>query len=381
MSVKIDGSGRRSVQVEVEVPGTPEQVWRAIATGPGITAWFVPSEVEEREGGTIAFHLGADMDSSGIVTAWEPPARFAYEERDWGPNNPPLATEVFVEARAGGTCIVHMEHSLFASTDEWDDQLENMESGWRPFFNILRLYLTHFPGQPASGFRLIGDAPGSEEDSWDLLAKALGITRAHPGDRHITPLSGLPHLAGAIERIGSGKNLRDVLLRLEEPAPGAAFLGVATWGGKVHIVISLYLYGKGGAEVAAREEASWRRWLESLAFMSDVLITTYKAFNARDIDAVLAVLHPEVDWPNGWEGGRVHGHEGVRDYWTRQWAAIDPNVEPVGFERDAEGRTTVRVHQVVRDLEGNVVVDGWVEHVYTIEDGLIRRMDIREPAP
>jgi ketosteroid isomerase-like protein len=104
----------------------------------------------------------------------------------------------------------------------------------------------------------------------------------------------------------------------------------------------------------------------------------YEAFNDRDIDTILAVMHPDVDWPNGWEGGRVHGHQGVRDYWTRQWAAIDPRVEPVGFETDEAGRTVVKVHQMVRDLEGNVMVDSTVEHVYVVEDGLIKSMEIRE---
>lgn len=111
----------------------------------------------------------------------------------------------------------------------------------------------------------------------------------------------------------------------------------------------------------------------------DLLTRIYDAFNARDIDAVLAVLHPDVDWPNGWEGGRVHGHEGVRDYWTRQWAAIDPHVEPVGFDTDETGRTIVKVHQMVRDLEGNLITEGRVEHVYRIEDGRIKSMEIREP--
>lgn len=111
----------------------------------------------------------------------------------------------------------------------------------------------------------------------------------------------------------------------------------------------------------------------------DLLTRVYEAFNARNIDAILAVMHPEVDWPNGWEGGRMIGRQAVREYWTRQWAAIDPYVEPVGFETDEAGRTIVKVHQVVRDLEGNVVVDGEVEHVYAVEDGLIKRMEIREP--
>jgi hypothetical protein len=87
-------------------------------------------------------------------------------------------------------------------------------------------------------------------------------------------------------------------------------------------------------------------------------------------------MHPQVDWPNGWEGGRVYGHDGVRDYWTRQWKALDPHVEPVGFDSDETGRTVVTVHQVVRDLSGNVISDGMVKHIYLIEDGLIRSMEI-----
>jgi uncharacterized protein YndB with AHSA1/START domain len=261
MPVKKEESGRRSVEVAVEVPGTPEQVWHAIATGPGITAWFVRTEVEEREGGALTFHLGPGMDSSGIVTAWEPPSRFAYEERDWGPGAPPLATELIVEARSGSTCVLRLVHSLFASTGDWDDQLESMESGWPPFFDVLRLYLTHFPGQPCSGFRLIGDAPGSEEDAWSSLSQALGLKGATPGDP-LSTAKGTPPLTGVIERLGKGKNLHEVLLRLEKPAPGAAFLGAFTWGGKVHVIVSLYLYGERVADVATREEAAWQRWIE-----------------------------------------------------------------------------------------------------------------------
>lgn len=111
----------------------------------------------------------------------------------------------------------------------------------------------------------------------------------------------------------------------------------------------------------------------------DLLTKAYEAFNARDLDAALWMMHPEVDWPNGWEGGRVHGHSGVRDYWTRQWKEIDPHVEPRGFSTDENGRTVVDVHAVVRDLEGNILVDHRVQHVYLIEDGLIRSMEIREP--
>ena len=110
----------------------------------------------------------------------------------------------------------------------------------------------------------------------------------------------------------------------------------------------------------------------------ELLTRAYAAFNARDIDAVLATMHPHVDWPNAWEGGRVVGHNGVREYWTRQWAALDPTVEPVGYATDAQGRTIVTVHAVVRDREGRVVSDGMVEHAYTIEDGLVRSMEVRQ---
>ena len=89
-------------------------------------------------------------------------------------------------------------------------------------------------------------------------------------------------------------------------------------------------------------------------------------------------MHPEVHWPNGWEGGWVEGREGVRHYWSRQWAAINPSVEPRGFRHEPDGRITVSVHQIVRDLTGNVLADEMVEHVYLVKDGLVRQMDIRK---
>jgi len=110
----------------------------------------------------------------------------------------------------------------------------------------------------------------------------------------------------------------------------------------------------------------------------ELLTFVYDAFNRREIDPILALMHPEVEWPNGMEGGWVHGHEGVRAYWTRQWGIVNPHVKPVQFEIDNEGRVVTDVHQVVRDLTGSVLLDRMVQHVYLIRDGLIRRMDIRE---
>ena len=90
-------------------------------------------------------------------------------------------------------------------------------------------------------------------------------------------------------------------------------------------------------------------------------------------------MQPDVDWPNGMEGGRERGHAAVRAYWTRQFELIDSKVEPIGFEVDDDGRIVVGVHQVVRDLEGALLSDTRVRHVYTFRDGLVERMDIHEP--
>ena len=110
---------------------------------------------------------------------------------------------------------------------------------------------------------------------------------------------------------------------------------------------------------------------------AQLLARTYAAFNARDIDGALAAMHPAVDWPNGMEGGTVHGHGAIRAYWTRQWGLIDPRVEPTRFVPMPDGRLAVDVHQVVRDLAGASLKDEMVRHVYAFEDGLIRAMEIR----
>jgi hypothetical protein len=102
----------------------------------------------------------------------------------------------------------------------------------------------------------------------------------------------------------------------------------------------------------------------------------YTAFNARDIDTALSTMHPEVQWPKAFEGGYVSGHSEIREYWTRQWTEINPEVQPVGFYERPDGSLEITVHQKVKDLEDNVVFDGMVKHIYTLKDGLLRRMDI-----
>jgi hypothetical protein len=112
----------------------------------------------------------------------------------------------------------------------------------------------------------------------------------------------------------------------------------------------------------------------------EIVKRLYDRFNARDMETVLAALHETVAWANGMEGGHVHGRDGVRSYWTRQWAMIDPHVEPVGFSRGPEGEIVVEVHQVVHDLDGALLLDQMVGHIFRIKDGLVRRFDIRDAA-
>ena len=102
----------------------------------------------------------------------------------------------------------------------------------------------------------------------------------------------------------------------------------------------------------------------------------YFAFNSRDIDTALSTFHPDVEWPKAFEGGYVSGHDEIRKYWTRQWTEINPKVEPIGFDKRQNGTFEVTVHQIVKDLQGNRIFDGIVKHIYTLQDNLLRRMDI-----
>lgn len=104
----------------------------------------------------------------------------------------------------------------------------------------------------------------------------------------------------------------------------------------------------------------------------------YSRFNARDMEAVLARMHEDVEWANGMEGGHVHGRDSVREYWTRQWALVNPRVDPMEFSRGPDGETIIEVHQVVHDTTGHLLLDHTVGHIFRLENGLIRRFDIRD---
>jgi len=107
-----------------------------------------------------------------------------------------------------------------------------------------------------------------------------------------------------------------------------------------------------------------------------VLRAAYTAFNARDIDAALALMAADIVWPKAFKGGVARGPEEVRAYWTEQWSEINPNVEPIEFYPEDAGKVLVKVHQVVRDLAGSVLADEHVGHRFTVKQGLIHAMEV-----
>ena len=261
MSVKKEASGRRSVQFEVEVPGTPEEVWQAIATGPGISSWMVPTEFEEQGGKPVAvkMNFGPGMEFRSPVTAWEPPQKWSSRSDGFTPGSPPSASEWIVETRGGGVCIVRIVQSLFADTDDWDDQLEAGSAAWVAFFRALRIYLTHFRGQRSTIMQFVVPFAGNEAEAWESLTGEVGVKGLSVGQRWKAP-AGVPEFGGVAEYYSESPY--DALLRLDEPGPGIAALGAFNCGGPSMVAMSFYLYGDQAAETAARETPLWQAWFQ-----------------------------------------------------------------------------------------------------------------------
>lgn len=117
-----------------------------------------------------------------------------------------------------------------------------------------------------------------------------------------------------------------------------------------------------------------------MANVKTMIELAYAAFNKRDIDGALALMTEDVTWPRASEGGRVIGKEEIRAYWTRQWAEFDPHVEPLAITEGDGGKIRVRVHQVVRNLQGDVLSDSEILHIFTVNNGLIAAMDLGDQA-
>src|ERR1700728_3539240 len=111
-----------------------------------------------------------------------------------------------------------------------------------------------------------------------------------------------------------------------------------------------------------------------------VIEQAYSAFNERDIDAALTLMTQDVSWPKASEGGKVVGKEKIRAYWTRQWNEFDPHVEPLAITEEDGSKIRVRVHQLVKSLQGDVLSDSEVIHLFTVNSGLIAAMDLVDEA-
>jgi uncharacterized protein YndB with AHSA1/START domain len=248
----------RAIRLEVEVPGTPEEVWETVATGPGITSWFVPAEVDGREGGEVTLHFGPGMDERGRVLAWEPPSRFAYEAPPEGERR--LAYEFQVEARSGGTCVVRLINSGFGAGADWDGDYDGMDAGWRLFLEVLRLGRTHFPGEGAASVLVGGVAPVPRAQGWTRLTEALGLgAAAAVGEPEAARAEGAPPLAGRVA--WSAPTMR--ILVTDEPARGLVLLASEGGGERSHLSVYLYCFGDGAAEAAAALAPVWRGWMEA----------------------------------------------------------------------------------------------------------------------
>jgi hypothetical protein len=191
---------------------------------------------------------------------WEAPRRFVAEGTMGSPGSPTAATEWTVEAREGGKCVVRVVHSLFASTDEWDNQLDGLEQGWPAYFRILRMYLARFKGMPCSAMHLVNFTTDSEAKAWEKAGGKLGLQKVTEGQNWSAP-DGFPRMQGVVDSRGQGMHSNTVLLSLDAPAPGAAYLGAFSCGGMVMVCMSVYLYGDKAKATIEHHQPTWQKWM------------------------------------------------------------------------------------------------------------------------
>jgi uncharacterized protein YndB with AHSA1/START domain len=248
----------RSIELEIEVPGTPEEVWRAIATGPGISSWYVPHVVEEREGGsaTASFGPGPEMQVEGRVAVWDPPRRICF---DGGEGVDGLAFEWLIEARDGGSCVVRLVNTGFDTGGEWDDYFDGMTEGWRLFLSNLRLHLRHFKGQTARASLPLASWAGPADQAWSRLVGELNLEPGVSADDRVELRAAAdgPVIAG---RVVETEPTRITLL-LDQPSPGTGFIAAEKRGDHVEVSVWTYLYGPDRDRLAHELFQTWTDWL------------------------------------------------------------------------------------------------------------------------
>lgn len=246
----------RRLEKRVELDATPDEVWRAIATGPGIATWFVPHDVEPREGGTVEQDYGGGFTTRGRVTAWEPGRRFAYgafdQPEDGRPN---YAYEFLVEGRDGGGTVLRFVQSGFLDGADWDDEYDSFDAGWSLFFANLHSYLRHFAGLPVRNAVAMSYTAGSARDIWPVLHRALGLA-GHPvvGEAVTLTPDGPAPIAGVVD-------VADEEFLGVRSAHGLHRIGVE---GENGCGMSAYHYIYGRPVDTAALTADWQRWLEKI---------------------------------------------------------------------------------------------------------------------
>lgn len=262
MSIEKSDDGRRSVRAEIEIEATPEAVWKAIATGPGVQAWFMgmESEFDERVGGEIRTKMGEEMVKMGELTAWDPPKHFASACEDaYGPGTPKAGFEWTVEAKGGGKCVLRLVHSLFLDDDSWDTQLGDAEFGWGAFFHILKNYVERHLDEPSGVVQAMVPATGTKEEAFDQLVADLELGEVAVGSSVACSVDGVPAFSGVVEDVVRGRSVR-AMIRLETPFVGTGWIGVGPISGNMTALFSMYYYGEGAPEAGARDGERVNAW-------------------------------------------------------------------------------------------------------------------------
>ncbi len=242
----------RTIDLSIDVPGGITEAWRAVATGPGISSWFVPCQVEERVGGEVIVDFGELGSDRGRVTVWEPPTRFAYDGGDTG-EGPSLSFEWQISEADADGCTVRLLNRGF-SGEGGAAEAEGMAAGWQIYLENLRLHLTHFPGLEARAITPTVMVPGDNEAAWAELCSALDLqVDLGEGAHFTTSGEGVPMLIGTIEKnLAIPGKLSAYLVRTEAPAAGTAFIAAEGGGEAAACSVWLYLYDDDRDEIEDR---------------------------------------------------------------------------------------------------------------------------------
>lgn len=242
-------TGPGPVELAVEVPGSPEDVWRAVATGPGISSWFLPVSVEDQEGGAVRMKTGDAEVETGRVAAWDPPRRVVFEGGG-------LTYEWTVEGGDEGPCTVRLVNTGFGDESSRD----GMAGGWRIFLENLGLHLASFPGRSAHPVIPVAQLAGPHDRAWGDFCSALGVpASASAGDRLAPAGSGVPELSASVASVLRTPSVTACLLVLDGPVAGTGFLAAEGDGEQVTCSLYLYLYGDEAAAYGDR----WEAWMAS----------------------------------------------------------------------------------------------------------------------